>query len=398
MTTKVIALYFLEGGNWTRYERTPIPATTPGVQPTGAGIVRIQDIAVSGDTLSQSVSRLTTAAKVSFPVGVVEMVDFADAGKFGALLSSKCIGLLGSGIDQTIFRVKAGSSTKVGSVPTTGTNPLYVIRTATNPTGGFTASGFTVYGTDQPGDPNIGNRPHCYGGIMLDHVAAPILTDIKFIGIPGSSNSPPGETFQLNEFGCTNGIYTRIESDGRTPTATSYYAAGARVSASPFGFNDSTNPTKQDCYGHHSLTSMPTAWETVKLTTYNERSEYNGTGSGSLRGHGFNHERVSGAVRHHAPTWIVDYVNGNRGLHMSLLSDQANDTDIIIYAPTFDAVPTYHNEFGVQMNTGTYQGNPSTQTAPPQVTENDGVTMRTALDGNALPGTFAPLTQFIWFH
>lgn len=386
------SVYNNEAGVWTRKERPSLPAT--GTQPTGAGITRYQDLFHSGDTLSGAINRLSSAQQVSFPIDLFQMNDFSDSGKYGCLIPSHCHGILGCGIGETVFQIAPGTSTAItrGLVPTTGTNPLYVFRTGTNVP--FVGSDFTINGTDQQTDPNI-SRPHCYGGLMMDHITstAPVLTRIKTIGIPGSSNSPPGETFAINDYGCNGGIYTDLEGDGRRASD------GARVGASPFGCNNSSNVTLIDCYFHHSLTSMPTFWETDTATTYNLRSEYNGSGSGSLRGHGVNHERVSGVFHHYNLNVIVNHPGGNTGMWMSFFSDQVNDTTVYLHNPTWDADASgsFHNCFCIQMNTGTYMGNPSKQLTPPTLYKADG-TAFTALDGNSLPGSFTPASQFIWFH
>lgn len=358
-----------DGYWWSGHTQGPAWSASTPTQPTGPGIVRYQDLYVSGDTLSGTLARLTSPAQVSFPDGTFQMVDFADSSKYGCLIPANCTGILGSGIGFTIFQIQAGSSTQVGQVPaqSTGqTNPLYIFRTSPSPST-FTAQGFTINGTDQPVNPDTG-QPHAYGGFMFDHVGTLTVTDCQAIGIPGSANSPPGETFAWNNYGCTNSTATRVETDGRN-------SAGVRRGASPWGNNSAVNHTWDHCYFHHSLTSMPTSWQhTGTLTSYYLRSEYNGTGSGLLSSHGINHERVSGPIRHYNPSIILDGVNGNSGKHMSLNSNggYGDNQDVQVIDATFDvftngtASPLHAGCFALAMNT-TYQGGPNEQVTWPSV-------------------------------
>lgn len=395
-------------GEWLRAGGVLLGGTPPplGNQPTGPGIVRYQDKYVSGDRITATQARMSSPAMMSYPAAVFQDADFAEgSGKIMGYIPSVCTGMLGSGVDLTVFQMVPGSSTK--TAPTTGTNGLYLFRTQTSPAGGFTMSSFTLCGTEQPVDPNKG-RPHAYNGFMLDHVNAPQISDVRDVGIPGSGNSPPDECFAHNDFGCTNSVYIRFEGDGRIGVGTgswytpSFYNVGDRVGSSPLGFNSSTGPTLTDVYIHHSYAGMITFWQTNGATTYNLRSEHNGSGSGLLSGHGVNHERPSGVYEHNNPTIIIDRTpNGaNTGLHMSLMGDQGNTNGIslrgMVPGINFDQIAgtPLRSCFSVQMHAAgvTYQGNPTTQTFPPHLYKPNGAAF--TADSGSVPSGADPTSEF----
>lgn len=178
------------------------------------------------------------------------------------------------------------------------TNPYYLLRTPR--TAGLTLANLTITGTPQG---------HDYGGLMIDHCDSATLTDSRITAIPGSSSSPPGETFGVNVYGGTSVTLTRVEIDG------------AGVTASGIGVNSATAVELDDCYVHDCPHGMPTFWQTNGVTTRNLRSINNHLG--------VNHERVTGPVRHYGLELDVPAKTGQ--MHLTLNNDQADNPDVEIH-------------------------------------------------------------------
>jgi len=148
--------------------------------------------------------------------GIFTFSDFAD-NAWGLEVQGS---LIGAGVDQTVLQMVPRTSTKSGMIPTAAmsTNPLSLVTG----TGSPVLSGFTVAATDQG---------HLYNGLRLNDTTNARISDVKVVGIPGNSVSPPGETFVINDYSSDGNIYTNIEIDGRD------------VAAAGMGINSTTNLT-----------------------------------------------------------------------------------------------------------------------------------------------------------
>lgn len=131
-----------------------------------------------------------------------EAVDFArnDAGSLIATGS-----LIGKGSTLTTYAVKPGSSTK--TPPTTGTNPLRVVRVGG--TSGALQAGVKVQGVTVEG--YAGHNTH---GLTVGYVAGAVVSDVAVIGAKGSGSSPPAETFGLEVWNATNVTVSDCVVDG----------------------------------------------------------------------------------------------------------------------------------------------------------------------------------------
>lgn len=131
-------------------------------------------------------------------------------------------GFRGKGRDVSIFRVKAGSSTK--PTVTTGTTPYRIVRMgnlADPKLAGLVASDFTVEGYQ-------GQVTH---GLTIAFTIGALIERIATRGIKGQGTVPPGETFSLELHRSIDPILRDVLLDGRlTPTS-------APVSSSLLGFN-----------------------------------------------------------------------------------------------------------------------------------------------------------------
>jgi hypothetical protein len=309
--------------------------------------------------LIQVLAKVPAGKQLTFPAGIFEFSDFTQLnGQVGISIPSNILGIAGSGVDQTIFRMKPGTSTVASKVPpqssAPATNQLYLMDL----TGGTgqRLEGFTLEGT---------NQNHLYNGLRV-WGTNPTLADVKVTGIPGDNNSPPGETFAINVYNGTGMIGNRIEVSGiRT-------SDGVNVGASPFGYNSASNSTLTDCYFHDNWTSTFTFWQSHDITTYNTRSLNNGSGTGVHHAHGINHER-SYNITHWNPTVKInhDAPISNDGYHMSMNND-LRDGSLVVHNPTWDHDSRLSGDRFIIMSFATYRGVPQKIVTKPLVYGADG--------------------------
>jgi hypothetical protein len=158
----------------------------------------------------------TVAGPVPYAAGIYEAVNFG-TNALAALYWTGANGAQGAGIDQSVLRLKAGSSTRKSMVPaqpdktkTDGsTNPLYIARWGSSKAGNVpqavALADFTVTGTPQG---------HTYNGLLLYYADDSTVSRIRVVGIPGDSSVNPGETFSLNVFHTARAVVTGAEFDG----------------------------------------------------------------------------------------------------------------------------------------------------------------------------------------
>lgn len=375
----LIRTYHPRSGNLVRKDRTTVPVTSG--RPTGAAYVRYEDLYINGDTLQQTLNRCTGNRIVTFPEGDFVFRDFAngyvDGIRLGSGGATGCRGLVGSG-RGTVFKMAAGSSTKqTQGNTTTGTNPCMLITTGnvTSPV----LQNFTLLGTDQG---------HFYNGIQVGTSPDALVDGLYLKGAsPGFANYPPGETFGISLWRSPRAYVRNVEVDGRNE-------AGTRVSASPIGWNTTTDALIEDSYLHHAVAGMLTFWETTNITSRNVRVEYNGSGGGKLSGTGINHENSGGVIRHYNPSILIDRASGNSGLHMSLQNAHQNEPDVQVIEPIFDAGPTA-GCFSLMVSNN-YPGGAQQQTSMPTIVKG-GVTLAW-LDSAITTSGANPATKAVRYH
>ena len=235
---------------------TTVTATVPGPTTTvtvpGPTTTVTADPPVPGPTLTAAPSGSSTATP-----DIRTLSDFSQQSAGLYLRSGQ---LLGSGVDRTIYRPSAHTSTK--RAPTTGTNQLKLIRT-----GGLSAAtaaavdlgGFTLEGTDQT--PSL----NAYGGIVVGYGSGSRVHDVKVTGIPGYDSRPPGETFSLAMFHSHSSSLTNVTLDGDRASD------GAPVAATLLGYNYTTgNNTITDLTAHHATYGFALAmFQTAGTYTFN---------------------------------------------------------------------------------------------------------------------------------
>ena len=212
-----------------------VTATVPG--PTTTVTVPGPTATVTGSatpTVPGSTGTAAPSASATATPGLNTLTDFTQQSAGLFLASGQ---LLGDGVDRTIYRPSAHTSTK--RAPSTGTNQLKLIRAGGLSSGNPTAvdiGGFTVEGTDQL--PSL----QAYGGIVVGYGTGSRVHDVKVTGIPGYASRPPGETFSLALFHADAATLTNVTLDGyRT-------SDGAQVAATLLGYNYTT--------GVHRITNL----------------------------------------------------------------------------------------------------------------------------------------------
>jgi hypothetical protein len=228
--------------------------------------------------------------------------------------------LIGAGVDRSVLRMRAHSSTHAADIPTAfpQTNQLSLVRLGSTVT---EFAGFTVRATAEG---------HLYNGLRIDRARHIRVHDVRVVGVPGSASSPPGETFGLNDYRTDGARYGRVEIDGRGRGA-----AG-------FGVNGSRSITIHDCYSHDNRYSMGFAfWQVRNIAISRSIATFNGRA-------GFNFERVSGTVE-------LDRIVSRWNRHpISIASDQGSAVyrivDPVLSGPTFEVhLPrTYYGATNLQ--------------------------------------------------
>lgn len=354
-------------------------------QPT----VNYVDFYQQGDVLRTTLGRIQSYlegrgtgvdgyAAVRFPSGFDgEFADFPMAGtnKFG-LFFSRVSGFLGPSAAEVRIRLARGSST----VGTLGT----MLRLADGRTLQALGLknihyGYTLQGTVQPSQtyPQGGaTGPQLYSGVVYYYGRGAITQKVKYEGPScGNWNSPPGETFSINDYKGIGCIWRGVEVTG-------YDADGNRWGGSPFGGNNSDQSLLEDCYFHDAKVSSAT-WSfagsvsspSTRPTTRRLKVERNGNTvqSSGQRFPGFNHENVGTSVRHYHPDISVDLGNLWDANHMTFDSHPdgaGNNDDIRVYLKDTASWNTLHPRYMgcfVVKIAKTYAGRPNAQTSAPRV-------------------------------
>lgn len=333
-----------------------VPAGTggPTERPVGPNYVRYEDTYVSGDTLQDTINRVTGNRVLTFPEGVFLLPDnfsngYLDGVRLGhPTVGAGCRGFAGSG-RNTIFKMLSSNRTAWAS----GASP-YMLIDAVSPSAepmiNVEFRNFRIEGTD------LG---HEYHGLRLDR-ANGLVENVYITGISGFNKVPPGETGSISIFKTTDMTIRNVEVDGRRN--------GERVSSACIMPNNSSGLLIEDVYLHHTkYGGGGIAWfHTTDSVVNNARVEYIGSGSGLYSAYSFNHEQSTRIV-YNSPKMICDRNNVGGTLHMGVNSDGARGgTDCIITVnnPTWDATSVGSGRFCVE----TWTLDQQMQRTPPIVT------------------------------
>jgi len=377
--------------------------------PTGTPIVDYNTLFRTGDVdVNAGLNRLTTPSIVRFGPGLFPLIDFKAATQPAAygVLALNCLGIIGAGVDKTVFQLQPGSSTKVSWVPTQaagGTNQLYLMRLSKSL---IVCRDFTLAGTDQPIDPNTG-LPHLFNGFFNYITNGAQFYNVKISGVPGDATFPPGETFGFNCYKDQNSVLTYVEVDGYTwtysnstnPDGTYVRTRGAHRGGSPLGHNNSKNVLEQGCNFHDGFISTHTSSYSGSPTDINAVTSGVQTAYCSSlnngQNQGWNHENTYGHIYHDHPTTTLNNT-GWTGNHMLFDSCLGDNPDITINEPIWtNGFANYHGMFIVRIHP-TYNGVTNTQTTIPKVIKN-GVQLA-PISVSSQPGSMmsqSPTTNFV---
>lgn len=237
-------------------------------QQVGSGIVLEQSLSAGSD-LTGTLAGAGTSV-VSFPAGTFTWRDFthgvdtssAPSGNnaTGLRFPNGIKGVLGAGSKSTLLEMVANSSTKGSTVPVQGSGATNQLQYADVDAAvdGFLWDGINLVGTPQG---------HLYNGLRLRAPGNATFQNSTFSGIPGSSGSPPGETFMVNVYAQAAGKTITFKNC----TFESKQLGGSGVAAAQLGTNNTRGTINiVDCLFLNSTYSAgPTIWELAAGGTIN---------------------------------------------------------------------------------------------------------------------------------
>jgi hypothetical protein len=205
------------------------------------------------------------ASDLTLPDAVVpQVIQFRDFASQSAGFYAQSSGLNAAGSDRVTYQLAPMSSTKASTATSGSTDPYYVMRfgntsNSTIPTG-LEISGFTVQATPQG---------HIYGGIQVAYSQGASVHDLVIKGIPGTSSSPPGETFSLSGWHANGMRVKNVKIDGRDQT-------GAAVAASLFATNSQDDVIFQRIVGQYSPHAFGlTLWQSSNVQVIDADLRFN---------------------------------------------------------------------------------------------------------------------------
>ncbi|WDF34625.1 hypothetical protein PTW37_06940 [Arthrobacter agilis] len=342
----------------------PVPAAIPTVNPDPASWVRYENIAKPGETINETLKNPALVGKyLKLGKGVFEISNYRDAAA-AIRVPANVLGIIGEGHD-TIIRMKPMSSTFGSTVPAQSaapaTNQLYLLR-MNDGLQKQMIKDVWFQGTAQG---------HLQNGVMIGNSKpGTVVENVLITGFDGNAGTPPGETFGLNWWRGADGITRNVEVDGYRWTGDTFESRvrGAKVGASPIGWNSHNRAKLFDTYTHDSSFGMPTFWQSNDAETWNLQSVRNVIG--------INHEESFGII-HHEP--VMKESTTRR--HVNFMSQRGTGSLTIIGAINDEWINTTTSGAvfpGARMLvlTPTNYGGPNanTITAPPTIVLKDGVT------------------------
>jgi hypothetical protein len=232
-----------------------------------------------GDNLAKAT--LTIASGTYLIGGFVNQIDPYGT-PLAAVVAPTHISIQGAGRDCTVFKLDASatwtttviaSGVNAGATPNYATNKYAVLRITDNGSGNE-YNDFTLDCSRMSG-----SWPHEFNGIEVRYSTASQMNRVKVIGVPGSKNIPPHETFHINYYHCSTFVTSDVELDGD------------HVGASGFAPNNCTSMTFDNVWAHDKSASHGLAnYNSTGTTVNNGLFENNGTGVGDEGGVGINCE------------------------------------------------------------------------------------------------------------
>jgi hypothetical protein len=251
----------------------------------GVGISRVVSQSGAGKVI-------TTASTTPLQLGAqtYSYADFTEptSGMTAAILAG---GIVGQGSDRTVIDLTGPIRTHFPDWAQGDTTQWNVIRV--EPPGGQrlqkpVLSGFTLRITAPR------NAAALFNGIRIARCDDLLIEDVRVVGVPGTGNLPPFETFGIDLLACARPVLRRVAVDGQA-------RGGAGI-----GLNSSNDALLESCKSTHNANSHGFAcYQSDRITFVDCISSDNGTGSSNRAGAGFNHEDCQQAVH------VKSQANGN---------------------------------------------------------------------------------------
>lgn len=148
-----------------------------------------------------------------------------------------------------------------------------------------------------------------YNGIRIARCDGLLVHDVKVVGVPGTGNLPPFETFGIDLLSCSGPVLRSVVVNGQG-------RGGAGI-----GLNNSNDALLESCVSSHNANSHGFAIYGSKRVTFVDCvSNHNGTGTNNRGGAGFNHEESDEVVH------IQSEANGNSLASFRFLATDASTT------------------------------------------------------------------------
>lgn len=207
--------------------------------------------------------------------------DFTQPGQSAVFIAAD--GIQGAGSDRTIIDLRSVDKTNFPVWKTGDTTPFDVIR-AQPPKlvlPGMMAPKFVGFSLIV--DPAA--QKGLYNGLRLAYATNPLIEDVRVVGVPGTGNQPPWETFGIDLTHCQGALLRDVVIDGQD------------MSGAGIGLNNCFGTLLDRCESHHGGCSHGfTAWNCLGVTYLDCVSRDNGFGIAGKGGVGFNSEETSNTV------------------------------------------------------------------------------------------------------
>lgn len=362
---------------------------------------------------------LTQRAYVELPEGFRgKIVDFRSGGTDYGVYAPNCMGLWGKGPEKAVIRMEPYSSTRAPEMvpqPVTGAangdavggpgvTMMRLGPTNSSVNAAIHNYGFALFGTnqpDQPAGPKPGTyqHPHNYSG--LNTYMGTGSTDVYLVigGTQGDWNSPPGETFQYQNYrGKTQCFMDYCEVTGFNEAGiasggppTDYQGAYGTKVGGGVGSNGAKNSTYRWCNIHDAFVSggpifsgaggpngnLCTDSTTVDVKTWNNANGVYPNPGGRTFG-GYNHEGALGNLSYTRPNIKMGpFQSQYHNPHFFFGGWKGNPDSITIFEPVWEG-PQNNAPAGTYVNATqgllivsmptTYAGQPNTNTTLPVIT------------------------------
>lgn len=274
----------------------------------GAGAAAVGGVAISELADRHGTKKAVTAASTEPLQLGAQTYTYADFSEPASGLTSAILagGIIGQGADRTIIDLTGPIQTQFPHWQPGDTTQWNVIRIEPAPNERLTKpvlSGFTL----RVSAPQVAGA--LFNGIRIARCDDLLIEDVRVVGVPGTGNQPPFETFGLDLLSCVSPVLRRVVVDGQG-------RGGAGI-----GLNTSNDALIDTCTSSHNANSHGFAiYRSQRVTFVDCVSTDNGSGTGGRSGAGFNHEESEEVVH------IQSSADGNSLASFRFLASDASTT------------------------------------------------------------------------